>query len=245
MLPHHDFLNPRPLPSKIDSFHARRSILRALTKHLGRFEGTLLDVGCGQMPYKAVVLAPPSRVKRYLGLDSSTDFGAPHRGAFAPPDLEWQGEVIPLEAGSVDCAMATEVLEQCPEPGRILREVLRVLKPGGVFFFTVPFLWPLHNTPFDQYRFTPAALGRLLAQAGFTGIELETLGGWDASLAQMVGLWVRRRPMGRRWRWLLSRLAAPLVRFLADRDRPPPAATDQTMITGLAGIAVKPPASSA
>jgi SAM-dependent methyltransferase len=240
MPPPDDFLRPSPAATKIDRFLARRSILRALQAALPRLEGTLLDIGCGQMPYKPLLLAPPSRVSRYLGLDSRQDFGESYFARYGPPDLEWDGRAIPLPAGAVDCALATEVLIQVPRPGAFLQEAARVLKPGGLFFFTVPFLWPVHDAPYDQWRFTPFALRRLLEESGFTDVALSSLGGWDASLAQMIALWVRRRPMGPRRRWLLSQAAAPLVRLLAARDRPAPVYADQTMPTALAGTARKP-----
>jgi hypothetical protein len=88
------------------------------------------------------------------------------------------------------------------------------LRPGGLLFFTVPFLWPLHDAPHDHYRYTPFALERLLSEAGFDEIELTPRGGWDASLAQMLGLWVRRRPMHRWLRRGLSVLFRPLMQAL-------------------------------
>ena len=121
-----------------------------------------------------------------------------------------------------------------------MRESLRVLKPGGLLFFTVPFLWPLHDVPHDEYRYTPFALERHLRNSGFVQIKLKALGGWDASLAQMIGLWVVRRPMSSRKRSILSRLALPIVRYLARHDRLPQEFDESLMITGLSGTAIKP-----
>ena len=41
---------------------------------------------------------------------------------------------MPFEDESYDCAFGTEVLEHCPNPEIVMKEVFRVLKPGGVFF---------------------------------------------------------------------------------------------------------------
>jgi hypothetical protein len=121
----------------------------------------------------------------------------------------------------------------------VMREACRVLRPGGTLFFTVPFLWPLHDVPHDEYRFTPFALDRNLRIAGFTEVSLQAQGGWDASLAQMIGLWVRRRPFSSRKRALLSHIALPVVRYLLRKDDIPVHFDEGTMITGLTGTARK------
>jgi SAM-dependent methyltransferase len=238
MTPQPDFIDVKLSRTTLDRALIRSGIFQALSRAAAKFHGTLLDVGCGQSPYKSLLLGPESRVTRYLGLDLRS--GA-YAAKFGPFDLEWDGSVIPLNDRSVDCAIATEVLEQCPAPEAVLGEIARVLKPGGIFFFTVPFLWPIHDPPHDQYRFTHFALERQLRGAGFVDIELRATGGWDASLAQMIGLWVRRRPMGRVRRRVLSSMATPLVRMLASMDRPPPLNKEPgntLMITGISGTAV-------
>jgi SAM-dependent methyltransferase len=133
------FLAPSCTPTNLAIFPVRSAILRALQETTRHFSGTLLDVGCGDMPYKSLVLAPPSRATRYLGLDLERSTSE------AQPDLRWDGDRIPLAEDVVDCALATEVFEHCPSPEIIMGETLRVLKPGGLLFFTVPFLWPLHD----------------------------------------------------------------------------------------------------
>jgi SAM-dependent methyltransferase len=133
------FLAPSCTPTNLDIFLVPSAILRALQETTRHFSGTLLDVGCGYMPYKSLVLAPPSRATRYLGLDLE-------RSSYeAKPDVRWDGDRIPLAENVVDRALATEVFEHCPSPEIIMGETLRVLKPGGLLFFTVPFLWPLHD----------------------------------------------------------------------------------------------------
>jgi SAM-dependent methyltransferase len=229
----HPFLNPKPAPDRLFDYRLRRDIRDALTAQLPNFCGTLLDVGCGQMPYRSLLTSPPSRVVRYVGLDIE---GSLH----GRPDLEFDGHHIPLEDHSMDTVLATEVLEHCPEPGQLLVEIRRVLKPGGLFFFTVPFFWPLHEVPFDFFRYTPYAMQHLLEQAGFSEIQIRAHAGWDASLAQMLGLWLNYRGM-RPWkRRALSRLFQPLVILLNRLDEPPAAPGESIMLTGLSGTARTP-----
>ena len=123
---HHPYLNPLCSARTLHHFALRRSILNALCAHLEEFSGTLLDIGCGYMPYKPVVLNPPSRVTKYIGLDlDDTIYKTPES---PQPDLGWDGRTIPLEDNAVDCALATEVLEHCPDPELTLRETRRALR---------------------------------------------------------------------------------------------------------------------
>ncbi len=230
---HDPFLDPRCRPSRLHDYRLRRDIRDALAAQLPHFSGTLLDIGCGRMPYKPLLTGAPSAVEKYLGLDVEN-------GPHGKPDLCFDGGHIPLGDASADCAIATEVLEHCAEPEVLLREIARVLKSSGLFFFTVPFFWPLHETPRDYQRFTPFALRRLLERSGFEKIEITAHGGWDASLAQMAGLWLQYRGM-RPWkRSLLSLVTLPFIALLNATDKKnPDAESEGSMTTGFSGTARK------
>lgn len=221
-------------PDTQDIFHVRRSIQRAVTDALPSLHGTFLDVGCGIMPYRALILSAPAKVERYIGMDMKVEGGAKY--TTAQPDLIWDAVTIPLPDASVDCAMATEVLEHCPDPLAVLREIARVMRKDGTLLVTVPFLWPLHDAPYDEHRYTPFALQRLLRDAGFTAAKVKVSGGWDASLAQMIGLWVMRRPMPRPARAVLKWITYPIVRLLVRMDKSP-TELDWVMITALSATA--------
>lgn len=201
-----------------------------------QFSGELLDIGCGKMPYREYI-GRKSKVENYTGLDIEN---ALVYDETIKPDHTWDGITMPFEDESFDCAFGTEVLEHCPYPETVLKETHRVLKPGGVFFFTVPFLWNLHEVPHDEYRYTPFSLERHLKNSGFTNITIKALGGWHASMAQMLGLWVRRSPISNKKRFLLSILLKPFIRYLIKKDKKIPCDfLDSPMITGLYGIAQK------
>ncbi len=222
--------------TNLDLYIVRSAILKALRENLQHFHGKLLDIGCGKMPYKSFIKMNSS-VSEYVGLDIET---AIEYDPAVKPDYTWDGISMPFDDETFDSLMATEVLEHCPEPSIILKEVYRVLKPNCVFFFTTPFLWNLHEVPHDEYRFTPFSLDRHLRSVGFREIDISASGGWHASLAQMLGLWVRRSNLQNRKRKYLSMMLKPIIKRLLDLDVKTKIQFDKgPMITTLYGTARK------
>lgn len=230
------YLNPTCRPSTLDSFGNRRLLLRAVLEILPEISGAVLDVGCGHKPYQHLLLGSPSHATKYIGLDLPDN-------CYERPDLERDGKVIPLPECSVDTVILTEVLEHCPDPAAVLKEVHRVLRAGGLLFLTVPFIWPIHCVPHDEFRYTPFSLRRLCEEAGFLNPKLRATGGRHAVLALTLGLWVRRRPLTSRvhlvTKWGLSLLLWPLIWLLLRIDERPDEFGESTMIVGLAGTARK------
>jgi SAM-dependent methyltransferase len=227
------YLTPRCTPKNLDSYLIRAGIVAALKESLPIFSGTFLDVGCGFKPYRPLILSPATNVDKYIGLDLQENL-------YGTPDLTWDGRTIPLDDHTVDSAMATELLEHCPDPQAVLAEIFRVLKPGGSCFLTVPFLWPLHEVPHDYFRYTPHGLETLLRKVGFSAVNITPLGGWDAALAQVLGLWVSRRAIPGTLRPVLQVLLWPLYCLLIHFDKRPEVFRADTLFPGLAVTAGKP-----
>ena len=220
----------------IDLYVIRTAILKALSGNLSRLHGKLLDAGCGKMPYKDYILNN-SRVKDYVGLDIEQ---ALNYDDMVKPDFTWNGTTMPFDNESFDCVIATEVLEHCAQPEKFLMEVNRVLVKNGTLFFTVPFLWNLHEAPHDEYRYTPFSLERHLNNSGFSDIRIKATGGWHASMAQMLGLWVKRSPLSIIKKRYLSFLVKPIIKYLLKREQKEKIMLSEgQMITGLYGVAKK------
>ncbi len=217
----------------LDRYYHRTSILQSIQRAMPHFHGKLLDAGCGKMPYKEFILQH-SKVKQYVGLDIESAIVYDEN---VRPDFYWDGKKMPFEEQSFDGVFATEVLEHVPDPSLFLQEVTRVLHNKGFLFFTIPFLWPLHETPHDEYRYTPYAMERLLKEAGFTKVQIDPLGGWHASMAQIMGLWLRRSPMSVHKRKILTQLFFPFYKYLLKKDQK--IVGEGQMITGISGIAYK------
>lgn len=137
---------------------------RFLGPRLTGLKGNVLDVGCGEMPYRTWL----SSDVHYTGLDvrDSVAFGMR-----AHSDVViFDGVNIPFADNSWDCVLCSEVLEHALEPERLVDEIWRVLRPGGMLLLTVPFSARVHHAPHDYQRFTRFRLRLILAK--FTELEV-------------------------------------------------------------------------
>ena len=137
----------------------------------------VLDAGAGDAPYRDLFAHCD-----YLTQDWPS---SPHEGGRAA-DVVADLHNLPLAECSFDFVLCTEVLEHLANPERALRELRRVLRPGGRILITVPFVIELHEEPYDFFRYTPYALRHLLTEARFEGIDVDPLTGWASTLSHVL-----------------------------------------------------------
>lgn len=65
-----------------------------------------------------------------------------------------------------DAVVIMEVLEHVVDPIRAASEIHRLLKPGGALILSTPFIFPLHDRPYDFYRFTKYGLAHIFGDFG-------------------------------------------------------------------------------
>lgn len=181
-----NFINIKLSQDTVFVYSVRKALQKAIDKNIHLFRGTLLDLGCGEMPYRQYLLDKNKNITKYIGVD--IDSNGYHQSV--KPDLFWDGKKIGMGDDTVDTIIATELFEHIANIEEVLSEIRRVLSTGGLLFFTVPFVWPLHETPYDEYRYTPYSLKRILTKSGFRDIVVAPLGGYNAALAQMIGIWI-------------------------------------------------------
>ena len=137
----------------------------------------VLDAGAGDAPY--------AELFAHCDYRTSDWEHSPHDGARAA-DVVGSLDALPIEDGSFDAVMTTQVLEHVRDPLAVLRELHRVVRPGGSLWLTAPLVWELHEEPFDFFRYTRHGLTSLIADAGFTEIDVQPLGGYFTTLGQLL-----------------------------------------------------------
>jgi len=155
----------------------RNSILCALSGMADLVQhGAILDIGCGVKPYEPLLSAPGDR---WLGTDNPPTMQVSY-GHLTLADVFADCQQLPFRDSVFDTVVCTQVLEHVAEPQRLMREIARVMRPGGILLLTAPMLWPLHEEPYDFYRYTRHGLRMLVNAAGLTVVR-ETQRGYGAS----------------------------------------------------------------
>lgn len=112
-----------------DAIHAAVSAVL----HARGAAGVLADVGCGTGNLWRAV---HHRFSRYVAVDAVRYEGLPEDADFRPVDLD--RAPLPLQDGEADVAAAVETIEHLENPRAFIRELSRVVRPGGLVVVTTP-----------------------------------------------------------------------------------------------------------
>lgn len=134
------------------------------------YKGTLVDLGCGTTPYKEFFL---NFVDKYIGVDWTNTLH--NSKADIVSNLN---EKIELEDNYADTIISISVMEHLCEPQIFLNESYRILKNNGVIIIQVPFMWWIHEAPYDYFRFTSYGLKYMFEKAGFEDIHIQLASGF-------------------------------------------------------------------
>jgi SAM-dependent methyltransferase len=138
----------------------------------------VLDAGAGEGAYKNRFAR-----HRYIGVDLGIGDSAWNYSRLdAIADLT----SLPFRTGLFDAVVNIVTLEHVREPGCVLAELCRALKPGGRLLLVVPHEWEEHQTPHDYFRYTRYGVRYLLEHAGFDEIEAAPVGGYFRLLSRRL-----------------------------------------------------------
>ena len=136
----------------------------------------VLDAGAGDQPYRQ--LFPHCRYE-------AADFQKVDK-PYAKSTYVCDLTSIPVEDDRFDAILFNQVMEHLPEPLPVLRELKRVLKPGGRMIGTAPLFYEEHEQPYDFYRYTQFAWKYLVETAGFQIDRLEWMEGYFGTVAYQL-----------------------------------------------------------
>lgn len=143
----------------------RRGLYKEISRIAPKVVGDILDFGCGQKPYETCFV----NASTYTGVDILV---SGHNHLDSKVDIFYDGKILPFPDNSFDSIVCFEVLEHIFNPEEVLCEISRVLKPGGTFLATVPFIWEEHEVPYDFARYTSYGLVHILKKNGYKILEL-------------------------------------------------------------------------
>jgi len=127
-----------------------------------RFGAKAVDIGCGGQPFRPVL---EESGYSYCAVDVNPDGGPPVDIVCAADDA------IPealMRRGPFDLLLCTEVLEHVAHWERALSNFSLLLSPGGRAIITAPFVYQLHEEPYDFWRPTIHAFDVFARELGFT-----------------------------------------------------------------------------
>jgi ubiquinone/menaquinone biosynthesis C-methylase UbiE len=107
-------------------------------------------------------------------------------GKSTKADFFSESTLLPFNNNTFDTLLSTQMLEHVSDPKKVIQEMGRVLKPGGIMILSAPMTWPLHEEPYDFFRYTLHGLRHLLQKANFEILDEIPRGNNFTTMAQML-----------------------------------------------------------
>ena len=175
----------------------------------------ILDAGAGELQYKRFCGHLDYVGQDFARYDGIGDSSGLQTGKWDQSALDIISDItnIPEPDASFDAVLCVEVLEHLPDPLKALRELTRLLKPGGIFIVTAPFCALTHFAPyFYQTGYSRYFYEYWLGELGFEIVEMKGNGNYFEYVAQEL----RRLPeaVGRYTTSRLARYEKLVMRIL-------------------------------
>ena len=144
---------------------------------------TVIDVGAGTKPYVRQI---KTMTTRYCSQDlisaEKNKIGVEQERV----DFVSSADHLPLPAASFDYAICTDVLEHVTSPTNVVKEISRILKPGGKLIVTVPMICGEHQQPWHFQNLTRYGMAQLSYDSGFVMESISPRGGYGSVMAALI-----------------------------------------------------------
>ncbi len=141
----------------------------------------ILDLGSGDNDYRSSLALRNEVI--------SLDYPETNRSYTGRPDVFGDGRQLPFANAQFDVVLCFEVIEHVDGYLGVIEEASRVLRgAGGVLWLSAPFMYPLHDEPFDFLRFTAFRLDRDLTGCGLSSARIEAHGNSITTACQLFNL---------------------------------------------------------
>ncbi len=145
---------------------ARTLFNLGIGRSVKNIDGIIVDFGGGFKPsYERFLRIKPEKLIR---VDINKNAG--------PDIIADLNKPLPFSDNYADAAFLFSVIYILENPGETLREINRILKPGGKLFITSPFIFNEAKEPNDYWRFTSEGLEKLLKESGFNDYFITPIG---------------------------------------------------------------------
>jgi len=147
----------------ISALASGRLFFETYAPHLG--SGTVVDIGAQDVNGSLKSCCPPGL--KYIGVDFAHGKGV---------DVVLQDPyILPFEDDSMDVVVSSSCFEHSELFWVLFLEILRILKPDGLFYLNAPSNGPWHRYPVDCWRFYPDSGNALVTWARRNGFDAALL----------------------------------------------------------------------
>ena len=146
------------------NFTGRLILTNGIKKIKGLPKGVVLDVGCGNKPYRKYFSGD---ISKYIGLDLAN-----HQEV----DVVGDAIYLPILNHTIDTVLCFNALNVFRNPFMFFRETNRVLKPNGYLIIITGFMYPIWCEGYDRWRATKFGLRLMAEDNGFVIDKIVPLG---------------------------------------------------------------------
>ncbi len=146
-------------------------------KSVKNISGVVIDLGGGKSPsYERFWHIQP---EKFIRVDINEK---------VEPDIVADlNKSLPFDSNFADAVFLFNVIYILESPNTTLREINRILKPGGRLFLISPFIFNEAKEPNDYWRLTSEALEKLLKESGFNNFFIEPVGERFSAAIYLIG----------------------------------------------------------